>query len=211
MTVNIRETRWTDLAELARLETELFGADAWSEATWWSELAGRPRRAYLTAENLGHTSSVGHTGHTEPARPTGYTAHIAHTRHTGQVDHAGRILGYAGLDRGGSVADVMTIAVAPAARGTGLGRRLLTALLDLAGEAEAVMLEVRADNDAARSLYASAGFELVSTRRRYYGAVDALVLRALRSRPAPASAGAAPPTVGIPSARPGATTQEGTP
>lgn len=155
MTVTIRETRWTDLAELARLETELFGGDAWSEASWWRELAGRPRRAYLTAERPGG-----------PGRP-------------------GDIVGYAGLDRGGSVADVMTIAVTPAARGTGLGRRLLAALLDLAGDAEAVMLEVRADNDAARSLYASAGFELVSTRRRYYGDVDALVLRALRPTPAP--------------------------
>ena len=41
------------------------------------------------------------------------------------------------------------------------------------------MLEVRADNPAARALYAGAGFEQLSMRRRYYqpGDVDALVLR----------------------------------
>lgn len=175
MTVAVRDTRWTDLAELARLETELFGADAWSEASWWSELAGRPRRAYVTAE------------------------------------HDGQIVGYAGLDRGGSVADVMTIAVTPAARGTGLGRRLLSRLLELADGAEAVMLEVRADNEAARSLYASAGFELVSTRRRYYGDVDALVLRALLPQEATPGAPAdadhdVPHAAGIPARDPAAST-----
>lgn len=46
----LRPLAWTDLATLARLETELFATDAWSEATWWAELAGRPRRRYLVAE-----------------------------------------------------------------------------------------------------------------------------------------------------------------
>ncbi len=46
---------------------------------------------------------------------------------------------------------------------------------------EAVLLEVRADNDAARRLYDRAGFEVISVRRRYYqpGDVDALVMRLL--------------------------------
>ena len=44
-----------------------------------------------------------------------------------------------------------------------------------------VLLEVRADNDAARRLYDRAGFEVISVRRRYYqpGDVDALVMRLL--------------------------------
>ena len=28
---------------------ELFADDAWSEQTWWAELAGRPRRDYVVA------------------------------------------------------------------------------------------------------------------------------------------------------------------
>ena len=67
----------------------------------------------------------------------------------------------------------------PRARGTGLGRRLLAELVDRAraAGAERLVLEVRADNVAARGLYDSAGFGLLQTRRGYYpGGVDALVL-----------------------------------
>jgi ribosomal-protein-alanine N-acetyltransferase len=92
--------------------------------------------------------------------------------------------GYAGLDLGGDVADVMTVAVVPGRRGRGLGDVLVGELLRraVAGGAAAVMLEVRADNVAARRLYERHGFEEVSVRRRYYrrpGApdVDAVVMR----------------------------------
>lgn len=97
------------------------------------------------------------------------------------VDADGALLGYAGLDHGGETSDVMTIAVTAAARGRGLGRRLLGELEARARGrgATALLLEVRADNAAALGLYRSAGFVVVSTRRRYYqpGDVDALVLR----------------------------------
>ncbi len=75
----------------------------------------------------------------------------------------------------------MTVAVTPAARGRGLGRRLLDELevRARAGGATYLLLDVRADNAAARSLYERAGFEPLSIRRRYFqpGDVDALVLR----------------------------------
>ena len=132
-----------DLAVLADHERELFGAEAWSLASWWGELAGRPRREYVVAED------------------------------------ADGIAGYGGLDHAGDTSDVMTIATLPRARGTGLGRRLLAELVDRArsAAAERLVLEVRADNVAARGLYDSAGFGLLQTRRGYYpGGVDALVL-----------------------------------
>jgi [ribosomal protein S18]-alanine N-acetyltransferase len=72
----------------------------------------------------------------------------------------------------------------PAQRGRGLGDLLVGELLRLAAEdgAGSVMLEVRADNAAARRIYERHGFEEVSVRRRYYrcpGAddVDAVVMR----------------------------------
>jgi len=146
--VVLRDLEWTDLAHLAELEQQLFADDAWSEATWWTELAGRPRRDYVVA--------------TTPD---------------------GTIAGYAGLDVAGDVADVMTIATAPGHQGRGTGRVLLTELVRRAAArgVEAVLLEVRADNDAARRLYDRAGFEVISVRRRYYqpGDVDALVMRLL--------------------------------
>ena len=91
------------------------------------------------------------------------------------------IEGYAGVDHGGEVADVMTLAVIPGQRGRGLGDLLVDTLLDRAvgRGAGALMLEVRADNDAARALYRRHGFVEVSVRRRYYqpGDVDAVVMR----------------------------------
>lgn len=133
---------------MSRLEHVVFPDDAWSEASWWAELAQRPRRAYLVAEE-------------------------------------GDLLGYAGLDLGGQVADVMTIAVAPQARGRGLGTTLLAQLHRLAGCAGAgsVMLEVRSDNAPALALYQAGGYEVVRTRRGYYRdpsggpARDAVIMR----------------------------------
>jgi ribosomal-protein-alanine N-acetyltransferase len=77
--------------------------------------------------------------------------------------------------------EIANIAVAPAHRGTGLGGQLLDAAVAAAeaAQCEAVWLEVRESNTAARRLYASRGFVLIGRRRRYYRlpVEDALVLR----------------------------------
>ena len=91
------------------------------------------------------------------------------------------VVGYAGLNRGSEVADVMTIAVAPAAQGQGLGRVLMQWVIveSRRSGAEHLMLEVRADNVAGQRLYVTAGFTRLTVRRRYYqpGDVDALIMR----------------------------------
>jgi [ribosomal protein S18]-alanine N-acetyltransferase len=144
-TPTLREVHWSDIPALVALERDLFAHDAWSEPTWWAELAGRPRRDYVVLAD------------------------------------ADGVLGYAGLDHGGEVADVMTVAVAPGAQGRGLGRLLLAELEHRAQARGAghVILEVRADNAAALALYERSGFAVLSTRRRYYqpGDVDAIVMR----------------------------------
>ena len=81
-------------------------------------------------------------------------------------------------------AEILSIAVEAAARGRGLGRKLLhrnLARLAALG-VRTVFLEVGADNAPALKLYDGMGFEQVGTRERYYGgdvALDstALVLR----------------------------------
>lgn len=92
-----------------------------------------------------------------------------------------RVVGYGGIDCAGATADIMTIAVDPEQQGHGLGRRLLTQLTDEArgAGADALLLEVRADNEPARNLYLRAGFEHIQTRRNYYRPdnVDAHILR----------------------------------
>ena len=45
----LRDLTWRDLPTVAGLESALFGRHAWSEPTWWAELAGRPRREYVAA------------------------------------------------------------------------------------------------------------------------------------------------------------------
>lgn len=148
--MRLREATWRDLAAMAALEVSCFPHDAWSPATFWSEMAQRPRRTYWVA-----------------------------------VDADGEVRGYAGLDVGGDVADVMTVAVDPARRGAGLGASFLETMHARAADAGAtsVLLEVRADNGPARSLYARHGYDVVHTRRGYYRstdgtpAVDALVMR----------------------------------
>ncbi len=47
--VVVRDARWTDVPALVALESEVFPDDAWSERSWWAELAGRPRREYVVA------------------------------------------------------------------------------------------------------------------------------------------------------------------
>ena len=83
----------------------------------------------------------------------------------------------------GPEAELMTLAVAPAARRQGLGRALLAeferqAVLQGASEA---FLEVAADNAAAGALYGAAGWVRAGLRPGYYGRGaarrDALVLR----------------------------------
>jgi ribosomal-protein-alanine N-acetyltransferase len=93
------------------------------------------------------------------------------------------IVGYAIAHHlpGNDVADIHNIAVIADQRGQGIGSRLLDDLIHWceARQPDAIMLEVRADNEPAQSLYVSRGFHAISTRPGYYqpAGVDALVMR----------------------------------
>jgi [ribosomal protein S18]-alanine N-acetyltransferase len=95
----------------------------------------------------------------------------------------GTLAGYAGLMfiPGGTQADVLTIAVAPAYWGRGIGSALLGTLIKEARDRSCaeVLLEVREDNARARGLYLRRGFTEIGVRRGYYqpSGVDAIVMR----------------------------------
>ena len=80
-------------------------------------------------------------------------------------------------------AEILTIAVAPAHRRQGVAAALLAEVMAIASaRAEAMFLEVAADNPGAIALYAGVGFEAVGRRLGYYGrptggSVDAIVMR----------------------------------
>lgn len=80
-------------------------------------------------------------------------------------------------------AELLTLAVAPAAQGRGIGGRLLADAMALAARngAETMFLEVAEDNAPARALYRGAGFAETGRRRGYYTrsgapAVDAIMM-----------------------------------
>jgi ribosomal-protein-alanine N-acetyltransferase len=96
----------------------------------------------------------------------------------------GELVGYAGIARLGRIRpyeyEIHTVGVDPAYHGQGIGRRLVSELLELAS-GSVVFLEVRTDNLAAIGLYESFGFVNVGLRRRYYRAsgADAYTMKRL--------------------------------
>ena len=90
------------------------------------------------------------------------------------------VLGRVTLDE----AEILTVATHPEMRRKGLAQAALTDFCNRAAQAAAVaaFLEVAADNDAARALYAGQHFTQVGRRRAYYHRadappVDAIILR----------------------------------
>jgi len=105
-------------------------------------------------------------------------AGVPDTRHYVVAEAAGELVGYAGITIYPPEAEVQTIAVAPWQQGRGTGRALLEAVISEASVrgCSRMLLEVRADNAAAISLYESFGFAINGRRRDYYGAGQDAVL-----------------------------------
>ena len=93
-----------------------------------------------------------------------------HVRAYALDDEHGRLLAYAFAAVAADEGEILNFAVAPDERRRGLGKSLLSGLLDMFRRegVAAVHLEVRESNEAAISLYRRAGFRPVGTRRRYY-------------------------------------------
>jgi len=104
------------------------------------------------------------------------------------------VVGYAITWRVVDELHIGNLAVAPAAQKRGIGRAILTHLLDVAREQALAYatLEVRVSNVAAIALYERSGFRPVAMRRRYYpdNGEDAMVmLREITTRPVPGAHG----------------------
>jgi [ribosomal protein S18]-alanine N-acetyltransferase len=90
-------------------------------------------------------------------------------------------VGFALVWRAADERHLLDLAVDPAWRRQGVGRRILEAVIDdaRASGGRMVLLEARASNAAALALYRSAGFFVTDVRRAYYSdnGEDAVVMR----------------------------------
>ncbi|MFE5310753.1 ribosomal protein S18-alanine N-acetyltransferase [Isoptericola sp. NPDC056573] len=145
----LRPLASADFDRVLQLERVLFGAGAWTYGMLADELAALGRW-YVVAE---------------PAGPDAVAVYGVGPK---------PVVGYAGLWFDGDVAQVMTIGVDPHYQRHGVGRALMEALVERARKlrAEAVLLEVRVDNEPALALYERHGFERIGLRKRYYQPED---------------------------------------
>jgi ribosomal-protein-alanine N-acetyltransferase len=108
------------------------------------------------------------------ALTNGYVCHVD--------EEGGEIRAYAILIQVLEEAELLNIGVAAGQQRKGLGRAMLTGMLNMAQEKNIrrVFLEVRSSNTAAIALYRSAGFSEIGVRRGYYqnanGSEDALTM-----------------------------------
>jgi ribosomal-protein-alanine N-acetyltransferase len=99
------------------------------------------------------------------------------------VEAAGEVAGYGIMSFGAGEAHILNICVRSDLRSAGVGRRLMTYLLDHARQEhmQDVFLEVRPSNTVAIRLYEHLGFTRIGLRKGYYQAVggreDALVYK----------------------------------
>ncbi len=153
----LRPATAADLPALVGIEAAAMRPDAWSRSALADELADE-------------------------------LAGVPGTRTVLVVDEYPGPAAYGVLRSVGGTADVQRLVVDPTRRRRGLGSALLEALLHAAETrgCSTVLLEVAADNAAARGLYAAHGFEEIDRRRGYYsGGRDALVLSRPPRRPRP--------------------------
>jgi ribosomal-protein-alanine N-acetyltransferase len=161
MSVTLRPMTLADLPVVMRLEEELFTPDTWTEAMYRDELSRGDTRYYVVAE----LDVSGDEDEPNEGPPV--------------------IVGYGGLIAYDDEAHVATLGVTSALQGEGIGWLLLDALLAEADRrSPVVLLEVRADNEAAQHLYRRRGFVEIGRRRGYYqpSGADAVVMKRKRVR-----------------------------
>lgn len=134
--------------KIAEFDKTNFGVDAWPTAMWEYEL-----------ESAGRS----------------YRAVVSEP---GPIRAEGTLVGVGGVSHGPE-AEILTIAISEHVRGRGLGRHLLDELLAIAWRqgAEAIFLEVRANDAGAQGFYERAGFVPVGLRKNYYRNANAVIMR----------------------------------
>ena len=162
MTVRLRPMTDDDLPAVMVLEEELFAPDTWTADMYRDELSRSDTRYYVVAE-----------------------FHLEGEDDEEPADAEPVLVGYGGLIAYDDEAHVATLGVTGELQGQGVGSLLLDDLLAEADKrSPVVLLEVRADNEAAQHLYRRRGFTEIGRRRGYYqpSGADAVVMKRKRVR-----------------------------
>ncbi len=174
----------TDIEHVQQIERTSF-TTVWSSETYRQELRNPTTHRYMVARmstvpppprNGTHYTT---NGHGKPSLRTLLSRLLS--THTPMIDNQHYpIVGYGGLSVYYDEGHIMTVAVAHAYRGQGIGELLLNGLIDLAFEMNVTVLtlEVRISNTIAQNLYQKYGFHLCGNRPRYYtdNGEDALIM-----------------------------------
>ncbi len=97
------------------------------------------------------------------------------------LEMEGRVVGYSILWLIKEEAFLMTFAVDPSYRNKGLGKYLLSEIINLlSGKATTLQLDVRKSNLPAINLYRSMGFEIVRERPKFYSDGETALLMELK-------------------------------
>ncbi|MFG1950057.1 ribosomal protein S18-alanine N-acetyltransferase [Micromonospora sp. NPDC048830] len=148
--MRLERFRWWHVEQVLPIEADLFGAERWSAAMFWNELANG--HFYLVALDANATDGsggvLGYAGLMVAPPDEAWVQNVA-VRRDAQRRGVGRVL--------------LEALLAEAAR----------------RGARHTLLEVAADNAPAQRLYATYGFEPIGVRRGYYqpSNTDALVMR----------------------------------
>ncbi|MEO3775931.1 ribosomal protein S18-alanine N-acetyltransferase [Micromonospora sp. B11E3] len=148
--MRLERFRWWHVEQVLPIEADLFGAERWSAAMFWNELANG--HFYLVALDADATDDsggvLGYAGLMVAPPDEAWVQNVA-VRRDAQRRGVGRVL--------------LEALLAEAAR----------------RGARHTLLEVAADNAPAQRLYATYGFEPIGVRRGYYqpSNTDALVMR----------------------------------
>ena len=142
-----------------------------------------PRYRRMTAADLDAVVAIEEEIYPHPWTRGNFGDSLAADYDCWVVECGGERAGYCVVMIAAGEAHLLNLSVAGPWQRRGIGREILGFVLQLARRRGAgrILLDVRPSNQAARALYASAGFTEIATRRGYYpaGAVreDAIVLQ----------------------------------
>lgn len=136
----------------------------------------------MTEADLDAVMAIENVIYTHPWTRGNFVDSLHAGSHCWIMEQGGVRVGYVVLSIGAGEAHLLNLSIGAVWQRRGLGRTFISYVIDFIekNKIEAIFLEVRVSNDAARALYAQSGFREIGRRRGYYpayqGREDAIVL-----------------------------------